>query len=60
MKMLVNYLSDITVDQKLTNSQCDSIEGKITYNKGTKAIRLLKANKSPGIDGIPSEFYIKL
>ncbi|MCP3901869.1 MAG: reverse transcriptase family protein, partial [Desulfobacteraceae bacterium] len=56
---ITNYLSGITVDQKLTNSQRNSIEGKISYNEGTKAIKLLKANKSPGIDGIPSEFYIK-
>ena len=54
-----SYLQNITDIKTLSDDERDSIEGKITMDEATKAIRSLKPNKSPGLDGIPSEFYVK-
>ena len=35
------------------------LQNKKTFKKLHKGIKLLKTNKSPGIDGIPGEFYKK-
>ena len=34
-------------------------ESSISMNELNKAVKALKSNKSPGFDGLPSEFYIK-
>ena len=53
------YLSSIQLENVLSDELRDSIEGKITYDECTKALKCLKLNKSPGLDGIPAEFYKK-
>lgn len=42
---------------KLSKEQKDSCEGLITKAELTEALHKTKNNKSPGIDGIPYEFY---
>ena len=53
------YLESVTINRKLAEYEKQSIEGKITHSECEKALKLLKLNKSPGLDGIPSEFYVK-
>ncbi len=54
------YLSRIQIENVLTDDLRDSIEGKITYDECAKALKCLKLNKSPGLDGLPAEFYKKI
>ena len=42
---------------KLNQEQKDSCEGIITKEELTEVLKNTKNNKSPGIDGIPYEFY---
>ena len=42
------------IDWKLNEDNKELCESAITENKCTKAIKLLKPNKSPGEDGITS------
>ena len=42
---------------KLTQELKNSCEGEITLDELQKALKTSKNNKSPGIDGIPYEFY---
>ena len=44
---------------KLSEELKCSYEGKITVDEATKALDSFKANKAPGNDGIPAEFYKK-
>ena len=44
---------------KLTPDDNDLLEGPITYEKCQAAIKSFENNKSPGIDGLPKEFYLK-
>ena len=34
-----------------------SCEGPLSYEEGLKAVRGMKRDKSPGLDGLPAEFY---
>ena len=52
-KLLENINTSITEEQKL------ACEKPISESELTKGIKALKTNKSPGIDGIPGEFYKK-
>ena len=54
-----NYLTHLNVPKQLSDEEGDSIEGDITYDECNIAVNMLKINKSPGLDGIPSEFYHK-
>ena len=54
-----DYLQNLTDLKKLSDEERDSVEGKITFEEASRAIKCLKPNKAPGLDGIPSEFYIK-
>ena len=54
-----HYLQNLTNLKRLTDIERDSIEGKITLAEASNAIKCLKPNKSPGLDGIPAEFYVK-
>ena len=47
------------IDTKISNEQKEKCEMNITLHELQNSINLLKKGKSPGIDGIPSEFYIK-
>ena len=46
--------SDVT---KLTNTQAQSLEGAITLSEIGQALKCMKNNKTPGIDGFPAEFF---
>ena len=52
-----SYLDNVNIVSKLTEVEKTSIEGKIKICECEKVIHSLKQNKSPGLDGIPSEFY---
>jgi hypothetical protein len=42
---------------KLSNTEADALEGKITYAELTTVLKKQKNNKTPGIDGYSAEFY---
>ena len=51
---------DFTNDlPKLTNDDNNILESEITYEECQAAIKSFENNKSPGIDGLPKEFYQK-
>ena len=39
------------------NIQSESIEGPLTYTEIHMALKQMKNNKTPGIDGFPAEFF---
>ena len=45
--------------QKLTEEEKEELEKDISIHEMEKAIQLMPNNKSPGLDGIPIEFYKK-
>ena len=47
------------LDTSITNEQKSACEKAISEEELDKAIKNLKTGRSPGFDGIPSEFYIK-
>ena len=53
-----NYLSSCT-NTSLTTEQAESCDGQITITECETAIGKMKINKSPGLDGLPIEFYSK-
>ena len=44
-------------DTVLSNEERDSIEGSLTELECFNAMKDMKPDKSPGTDGLPSEFY---
>ena len=42
---------------KLTNEERNTCEGPLNTTDCLKALRSMQNNKSPGIDGLPCEFY---
>ena len=52
IKKIISY-----IDKTLTNEQSDTLGSPITIEEVKKAIESAKLNKSPGIDGLPSDFY---
>lgn len=51
-------VSDLLSDlPKLTNEQKKPLDGLITFQKNTEAMRQLSNGRSPEIDGLPAEFY---
>ena len=42
---------------KLTEMEATSIEGPVSLNELSTALKMMKNNKTPGIDGFPSEFF---
>ncbi len=42
---------------KLDNVDSDKCEGLLTHGETTSAVRNMKNNKSPGVDGFTTEFY---
>lgn len=46
------------VEKKLSESERESIEGIISKQEVLKALKSMKNNKSPGLDGLPREFYV--
>ena len=47
------------IDKKISNSDTNKIEENISNKEIFNAVKLMNTNKSPGIDGIPMEFYSK-
>ena len=52
-----SYLSELELDRKLNEKEKSFRDEIITLRECEEAVLNLKDNKSPGIDGIPSEFY---
>ena len=52
-----NYLSELVNLPKINNENILALEMFPTYDECTEAVKTLKKEKSPGIDGLPSEFY---
>ena len=51
-------LSDFfNVDFQLTEKMASTSEGEITSAECTKALSMMQNNKSPGSDGLTTEFY---
>ena len=42
---------------RLTKTQAMSLEGPVTLSELGNALKSMKSNKTPGIDGFPSEFF---
>ena len=54
---IYNYLTNIKVEKSLSDDQKKMLD-KIPHTSEFRlVINLMKSNKSPGFDGIPSEFY---
>ena len=56
-KKLKNYFSELKNFSKLSEIDSQSIEGCITKDECEKALAKMKGNKSPGLDGLSTEFY---
>ena len=48
---------DLSQIKKLTHSQALQLEGPVTLTELGNALKSMKNNKTPGIDGFPSEFF---
>ena len=46
-----------SLDLTLSQAESDSCEGEVTQEECRRALAGMKNNKSPGIDGLPYEFY---
>ena len=44
-------------ESKLSDKEPQELEGEITYSELTSALRNMKNNKSPGLDGFKVEFF---
>ena len=42
---------------RLNKNNAENLEGKLTLIEISKALKHMKNEKSPGIDGFPAEFY---
>ena len=45
------------IEHFLSHEQNKKMEGPITESECLKAVQSMKSNKSPGLDGLPKEFY---
>lgn len=52
-----NYLRDIKMQTKPTDDKKDFFDKFPTLKECTEAVFEMKNNKSPGLDGLPVEFY---
>ena len=52
-----NYILQSKNRTKLNESEANSCEGIFTIEECEQAVKQLKQNKSPGLDGISAEFY---
>ena len=53
---LNDLFQDIDI-RKLTPSEANELEGPITLDELSSTLKNMKSNKTPGIDGFPSEFF---
>ena len=56
-EVIDEYLSKIDVPVTLSDDENEILGSKIRYKECCKVVENLKHNKSPGLDGIPAEFY---
>ncbi len=52
-----DYISSTDIPNKLSNEEKTKCEGLVTKKECFNVIQKMKPNKSPGIDGLPVEFY---
>ena len=57
IKDIEDFIEDTIVENTLNENDKLMCEGEVTQDECFKAIKLMKTNKSPGLDGIPVEFY---
>ena len=53
----INDLNYLTGFKKLFNNDSNLLEGCRTMSEISKALKAMKNQKCPGIDGIPAEFF---
>ena len=52
-----NYINSLNKPEDIKPEHIDAMENEITEEELLKIIKMLPNNKSPGEDGLPSEFY---
>ena len=54
-----DFFSNINSDSfnQLSKQDADALKGELTEHEIRQSLQSMKHNKSPGIDGFPSEFY---
>ena len=53
----INYIENTNIGYKLSEQESQSCDGYLTLQELTIAVNNLKPNKSPGMDGISTNFY---
>ena len=48
-----------SLESRLTPAESELCEGDLTEEECTRALRAMPSNKSPGVDGLPAEFYVR-
>ena len=48
-----------SLECKLSDDDANSCEGELTIEECTYALNQMPKNKSPGVDGLPAEFYVR-
>ena len=57
-KNINKYVADTCIERTLNEDEKSLCEGLVSVGECFTAIQKMKLNKSPGIDGLPTEFYI--
>ncbi len=59
MMTLIKSLNDFQINntKKLTNQEKDTCDQDITQNEILTSLKQLQNDKTPGTDGLPSDFY---
>ena len=55
-ELIDSYLANVDIPQ-LCSIEADMCEGLITIDEATEALKGMKMNKAPGLDGLSVEFY---
>lgn len=58
-KEIEEYLQNALPEKTLTDDEANTCEGKFTIDECYQAVIDMKLNKSPGLDGLTVEFYVK-
>ena len=54
LKLIFNHFHQKNILDDINSAKC---EGLVSYNKCEKSLNKMKKNKSPGLDGVTTEFY---
>jgi len=57
--LLDEYFASTVPEKRLSEDLQTQCDGQVTLDECTKAVNKIKKNKSPGLDGITIEFYVK-